>query len=377
MEMREVDYRYRGADRLALDNASMTVDSSCHTALLGVNGAGKTTSFYIFDGVYRPEKGEVRYRGVPLVYDREHLTELRSEVGVVLQNPDDQMFASTVEEETAFGPLNCGMPRDEIEQRIVDSLNAVGMLEFRRRPLHQLSYGQRKRVAIAGALAMHPRMLIMDEPTAGLDPQMSLEVLEMAEELQASGTAVVISTHDADLAYRWADRIEVLQRGRSVYSGSPDGFYEDESAVRHAGLARPSVFEIDHEICRIRGDDPRPYPRSSAQLISRLGQTDVVPGRLLCLSAGVDGAPLSERVCQALRERPGTKVGVYGMGARELAASCGLAIDFYYDAVDACLIENVAGRDAVLICDREALPIVRREAAALAQFGTSVDLEVS
>ncbi|MDD4669158.1 MAG: ATP-binding cassette domain-containing protein, partial [Candidatus Methanomethylophilus sp.] len=253
MEMREVDYRYRGADRLALDNASMTVDSSCHTALLGVNGAGKTTSFYIFDGVYRPEKGEVRYRGVPLVYDREHLTELRSKVGVVLQNPDDQMFASTVEEETAFGPLNCGMPRDEIEQRIVDSLNAVGMLEFRRRPLHQLSYGQRKRVAIAGALAMHPRMLIMDEPTAGLDPQMSLEVLEMAEELQASGTTVVISTHDADLAYRWADRIEVLQRGRSVYSGSPDGFYEDESAVRHAGLARPSVFEIDHEICRIRG----------------------------------------------------------------------------------------------------------------------------
>ena len=209
-----------------LDGFDLEVEEGSRVGILGANGAGKTTLFYTLTGVYKPQEGEVLFRGQPIQYTADGLTEVRSKVSVVLQNPDEQMFCTLVEEDVAFSPLNIGMDRDEVEVRIDKALRDVRMSEYRKRPLQQLSGGQRKRVAIAGALAVDPEVMIMDEPTAGLDPQSSMEVMELAEKLHLRGVTVLISTHDIDLAYGWADRINVLRNDvRDNFAGLQVGIY--------------------------------------------------------------------------------------------------------------------------------------------------------
>ncbi|MCI5973973.1 MAG: energy-coupling factor ABC transporter ATP-binding protein, partial [Candidatus Methanomethylophilus alvus] len=185
--MEGVSFRHHDNLPFVLKDVDLSIPENGRTAVLGANGAGKTTLFYSLTGVYKPSKGEVLYRGKPVEYTKEGLTELRSEVAVVLQNPDEQMFSSTVEEDVAFGPMNIGVPRDEVGERIDRALRDVRMSDYRWSPLQQLSGGQRKRVAIAGALAVRPKVMIMDEPTAGLDPQSSMEVMELAERLHLEG----------------------------------------------------------------------------------------------------------------------------------------------------------------------------------------------
>ncbi len=219
-EMKNVTFAHHGVGVNVMDDFSIAVEEGSRTAILGANGAGKTTMFYSLTGVYKPQAGEVLFRGEPIEYTKEGLTKVRSKVAVVLQNPDEQMFCSLVEEDIAFGPLNLGVDRDEIEARVDKALRDVRMTEYKLRPLQQLSGGQRKRVAIAGALAVHPEVMIMDEPTAGLDPQASMEVMELAEKLHLQGVTVLISTHDVDLAYGWADKVNVLRKGKMVFDGT-------------------------------------------------------------------------------------------------------------------------------------------------------------
>ena len=210
IETQDLTFRYSGNDSPSLDGVSLRIGRGVRTINLGANGAGKSTLFYHFNGLFRPSSGRVLFDGQPVGYRRRGLRELRSRVAVVLQNPDDQIFGQTVEDDVAYGPRNLGLDEREVEARVERALALVGMSGMRDRNTMKLSYGQRKRLSIAGAIAMEPEVLVMDEPTAGLDPQMSLELMELAEQLHHSGTTVVISTHDVDLAYAWADEIHVL-----------------------------------------------------------------------------------------------------------------------------------------------------------------------
>ncbi|MFJ3925828.1 energy-coupling factor ABC transporter ATP-binding protein [Streptomyces sp. NPDC090022] len=177
-------------------------------ALLGRNGSGKTTLMRLLSGGLRPASGVLSLDGVPVSYDRAGLTRLRTSVQLVVQDPDDQLFAASVEQDVSFGPMNLGLPREEVRARVEAALAALDITHLRDRPTHLLSFGQRKRAAIAGAVAMRPRVLILDEPTAGLDPDGQERLLDTLGVL--SGTTVVMATHDVDLAVRWADDAAVL-----------------------------------------------------------------------------------------------------------------------------------------------------------------------
>ncbi|WP_411101785.1 energy-coupling factor ABC transporter ATP-binding protein [Streptomyces sp. cmx-4-9] len=178
--------------------------------LLGRNGSGKTTLMRLLSGGLRPGRGELRLDGAAVTHDRAGLTRLRTGVQLVVQDPDDQLFAASVEQDVSFGPMNLGLPAAEVRARVDAALAALDITALRDRPTHLLSYGQRKRAAIAGAVAMAPRVLILDEPTAGLDPDGQERLLDVLARLRAEGTTVVMATHDVDLAVRWADDAAVL-----------------------------------------------------------------------------------------------------------------------------------------------------------------------
>ena len=285
---------------------------------------------------------------------------------MVVQNPDEQIFSSTVEEDVAFGPMNLNLHPDIVEGRIRDSRFKVGMEDFRYRPTTQLSYGQKKRVAIAGALAMEPKVLILDEPTAGLDPQMSQEVMELVDQMCLAGTTVIISTHDVDLAYAWAEEVHVLRNGRLVYSGVPEDFFEDRDSVALAGLTVPHTFSVNRSLEGIRGLPEAPHPRTNSQLLAKLSPPEAAFGKLRIASL-----PESEDVD---REDDGLIVGLYGFRTRRAFKDRGLRADIYFNAVEGCCLSAMQGRDTVLYCDPELIDVVRGRVEDLGRFGRAPEV---
>ncbi|GAA3296421.1 ATP-binding cassette domain-containing protein [Streptomyces cinereospinus] len=207
-------------------------------ALLGRNGSGKTTLMRLLSGGLRPGAGRVTVEGAPVSYDRKGLTRLRTTVQLVVQDPDDQLFAASVAQDVSFGPLNLGLADGEVRARVEEALTALDIARLADRPTHLLSYGQRKRTAIAGAVAMRPRVLILDEPTAGLDPDGQERLLATLDGLRASGTTVVMATHDVDLALRWADDAALLTPS-GVRTGPASGQLARTELLREAGLRLP------------------------------------------------------------------------------------------------------------------------------------------
>ena len=369
-ELRNVTFAHHINQPPVLEDFSIRIARGSRTAILGPNGAGKTTLFYTLTGVYKPQRGEVLHKGEQISYTRDGLSALRSDVAVVLQNPDEQMFCSLVEEDVAFGPLNVDMDRDEVEARVTRALRDVRMSEYARRPLQQLSEGQRKRVAIAGALAMRPEVLIMDEPTAGLDPQASMEVMELAERLCLEGVTVLISTHDVDLAYSWADRVAVLRKGRLAFDGTSEDFYSDLENVYSCGLLRPSVYAMNSEVSEINGIPPSPYPRRGCEFAAKFGRSTGA-GRILCVPCDEDDALM--KYDSAVADMPGARIGIYGSDTRYALRD--RHVDFGFDGIDACFYEAVTGRDSVLVFDSVYEPVVRRQCARMKEFGLDVTTE--
>ncbi|MGC3993096.1 MAG: ATP-binding cassette domain-containing protein [Propionicimonas sp.] len=237
--------------RRVLRGASLEVPSGQRLALLGANGSGKTTLLRTLAGSVRPGAGEVLVDGGTLAFDRAGLKSHRQVVQLVAQNPDDQLFAADVFRDVSFGPLNLGLGEAEVRQRVDHALAVLSIEDLAERPIHELSYGQRKRVAIAGALAMEPCVMLLDEPTAGLDPQGVDEMVAALESLRAAHTTVVISTHDVDFALWWADRVAVLVDG-VVHHGDPVAMLSDADLVASARLRRPLVLEAAAQL----GVDP-------------------------------------------------------------------------------------------------------------------------
>ncbi|MFH8258315.1 ATP-binding cassette domain-containing protein [Streptomyces roseolus] len=249
-----------------LTDVGFAVHEGRAVALLGRNGGGKTTLLRLLSGGLRCGSGALLLDGAEVAYDRKGLTRLRTSVQLVVQDPDDQLFAASVAQDVSFGPMNLGLPEDEVRLRVAEALEALDITALADRPTHLLSYGQRKRAAIAGAVAMRPRVLIMDEPTAGLDPHGQERLLETLGLLRAAGTTVVMATHDVDLALRWADEAAVLSPA-GLRTGPAAELLADESLLDAARLRRPWAVSVGR-LLRAQGLLPEgvPVPRTAEEL---------------------------------------------------------------------------------------------------------------
>lgn len=248
LEALALEHGYDGVP--ALRGLTLRLWPGRRVALLGANGAGKSTLLLHLNGTLRPARGEVRMDGRPCRHGRRALREWRRRVGMVFQDPEDQLFAATVAQDVSFGPLNLDLSPTAALRRVEDALAAVGIAELADRPTHQLSFGQRRRVALAGVLAMRPDVVLLDEPTAGLDPAAAEELLAVLERLRAGGATPVITTHDLDLALEWADEVAVLHEGRVLGAGAPEVVLGDEGLLRTARLRMPRVLELSRAVRR-------------------------------------------------------------------------------------------------------------------------------
>jgi len=238
--------------RQVLNGAHLGVPKAKRLALLGANGSGKTTLLRTLAGSVRPSAGHVLVDGHAVGYSRAALKTHRQVVQLVAQNPDDQLFAADVYRDVSFGPMNLGLSTAEVRDRVAQALSLLSIEDLAERPIHELSYGQRKRAAIAGALAMQPCIILLDEPTAGLDPQGVDEMVGALERLLAAHTTVVIATHEVDFALWWADSVAVLVDGQ-VRHGMPTDMLGDAELVTGARLRQPLVLQAAAQL----GLDPR------------------------------------------------------------------------------------------------------------------------
>ena len=234
-----------------LQDVSLSVEEGEFIALLGSNGSGKSTMAKLCNAMLKPVSGRVLVDGLDTA-DEASTYEVRRRVGLVLQNPDNQLVAGIVEEDVAFGPENIGIPPKEIRRRVEASLRAVDMLEYRHSSPHQLSGGQKQRVAIAGILAMEPRCIVLDEPTAMLDPRGRKEVLDTVRYLnREKGITVVLITHYMEEAIS-ADRVVVMDEGRIITAGAPRQVFSQVDVLKRHGLDVPQATELT-ELLRQQG----------------------------------------------------------------------------------------------------------------------------
>ena len=235
------------------ENLSLKIAQGSFVALLGRNGCGKSTLAKHFNAVLLPAGGKVWVYGLDTA-DEEHLLDVRRQVGMVFQNPDNQIVSNVVEEDVAFAPENLGVDPQEIRRRVDEALKTVGMYEYRERAPHLLSGGQKQRVAIAGVIAMQPKCIVLDEPTAMLDPQGRNDVLRTVQRLnREQGVTVVLITHHMREA-ALADRVIVLSEGKVAADGTPKEVFSQVEKMRATGLAVPDTAELIYELRR-RGYD--------------------------------------------------------------------------------------------------------------------------
>ncbi|WP_321429595.1 ATP-binding cassette domain-containing protein [uncultured Methanolobus sp.] len=251
LETKNLSFSYPDGTQ-ALKDITVKIEKGKRIAFVGRNGSGKSTLFLSMNGTHRPEGGEIFFHGEPMKYNSGSLKEVRKNIGIVFQNSDDQIFAPTIYQDVAFGPTNLGYSKEEVERIVSNTLEYVGLTELKDKPPHHLSGGQKKRVAIAGIVAMDPEIMILDEPLANLDPVGADEVMDLLNELNYSGQTIIISTHDVELAYSWADYLYFLSNGRIVGQGTPEETFTNELLLKKTHLRTPMVLDIYNEI-RKRG----------------------------------------------------------------------------------------------------------------------------
>ena len=247
IETKDLRFSYsdaeEGVNPIVLDGVTLSIEEGTFVAVLGHNGSGKSTLAKHLNAILLPSGGAVYVSGMDTA-DENLLLEIRRTVGMVFQNPDNQIVANVVEEDVAFAPENLGVPSDEIRQRVDNALKAVGMYQFREHAPHLLSGGQKQRIAIAGVIAMQPRCIVLDEPTAMLDPIGRADVLRTIKELnRSSGVTVVLITHHMDEAAQ-ADRLVVMTKGKVIADGAPKEVFQDVEGLKAVGLTVPHTTEL-------------------------------------------------------------------------------------------------------------------------------------
>ena len=258
LQARDLTFRYTTAEGVAptvLDHVNLDIEAGSFVAILGHNGSGKSTFAKHLNAILLPTQGKVYVDGMDTT-DEDKLLDIRRTVGMVFQNPDNQIVASVVEEDVAFAPENLGVPSAEIRRRVDEALEAVGMTDYARHAPHLLSGGQKQRVAIAGVLAMRPRCIVLDEPTAMLDPVGRREVLDTICQLNRQlGMTVVLITHHMDEAAR-AQRLVVMDNGHVVMDGPPVQVFQHVEELRRLGLEVPDSVALLYELRRAGLDVP-------------------------------------------------------------------------------------------------------------------------
>jgi cobalt/nickel transport system ATP-binding protein len=242
IETRDLVYTYPN-NVTALHNLNFVAGRNARIAVIGSNGAGKSTLFKCFNGIFRPSSGSVLIRGEPITKD--NIREVRKFVGIVFQNADDQIFSPTVEQDVAFGPTNLGLDEETVHHRVEEALRLVGIEDLAHRVPHHLSGGEKKRVAIAGVIAMEPEVLVLDEPTAGLDPQGVHDLVTFINSLSKKyGMTVIFSTHDVGLVAEVADYIYVMNKGRFVAQGTIEEIFVQPEMLRSVRLDVPVLPKL-------------------------------------------------------------------------------------------------------------------------------------
>lgn len=220
LELVDIHYNYPGHERNALHGVSLHFPPGDRVALIGRNGSGKSTLMLHCNGILFPQQGEVRLGGVTVTSDRASLTNLRRHVGLVLQDPDDQLFSASVAQDISFGPLNLGLSTSEAHARVDEAAALCDVTHLLERPTHALSGGEKTRVALAGVLAMQPSILVADELINSLDPWARQQIFTILDRLVKSGKTVMLATHDMDVAFGWAERVVWMNEGQIYFDGS-------------------------------------------------------------------------------------------------------------------------------------------------------------
>lgn len=249
IKIKNMDFSYENSDgdMLVINNLNLNINKGSFTVILGRNGSGKSTLAKLMNGMYRPNSGAVYVSGLDTSLDENEIN-IKRKVGLVFQNPDNQLIASIVEEDVAFGPENLGLEPSEIRNRVDNALKCVNMYEYKDHAPHKLSGGQKQRIAIAGMIAMQPDCLVLDEPTAMLDPKGRAEVIDAIDNLNKElGMTIVLITHFMNEAEK-ADRVVVMNEGEIVMDGTPKEIFSKCDKLREFGLDVPQTTELLTEL---------------------------------------------------------------------------------------------------------------------------------
>jgi cobalt/nickel transport system ATP-binding protein len=260
-EIHQLTHRFADGTT-GLRNLSLSIHKGKKIALLGNNGAGKSTLFQHLNGILKPTAGTIRFKGKKIRYDRKSLLALRQQVGIVFQDPDSQLFSGNVRQDISFGPMNLGWSKEKVTQQVEWAMEKTEVTALQNKPIHFLSLGQKKRVAVAGVLAMNPEVFILDEPSAGLDAYYSKQMMQILRDIHQSNKTIILSTHDVHLAYEWADEIIVMSDGEILYHKDPVTLFHHQEILNRAHLEKPWVFEtaqvlMEKQLLRDEGTMPR------------------------------------------------------------------------------------------------------------------------
>ncbi|MBI0275755.1 ATP-binding cassette domain-containing protein [Hafnia alvei] len=242
-----LSFQYQDGETV-LHDLSLDFNRGQVTGLLGANGCGKSTLFMNLLGILQPQQGYVMWQGEKLSYDKRSLRALRQQVAMVFQEPDQQIFYTDIDSDIAFSLRNLGVDEDTIRHRTEQALTLVDALGFRHKPVQYLSHGQKKRVAIAGALVMNADYLLLDEPTAGLDPSGRQQMIHIIQKIVAQGKRVVISSHDIDLIYEVCDYLYVLAQGKLLSEGRENEVFLQREMLQRAGLVQPWLVKMHQQL---------------------------------------------------------------------------------------------------------------------------------
>lgn len=260
-------FSYEGEKSHSLNGLSLEIGRGKKIAFMGANGSGKSTFFLCCNGILKPSKGALYLDGKPYDYSRQGLLKLRQRVGIVFQDPDNQLFSASVYQEISFGILNLGVSEEEAKREVEAVIEKLEITPFRHKPTHALSGGQKKQVSIANILVMHPDIIILDEPAAALDPKHTTLVNRIVNQLTEEGITVMMSTHDVNYALQWADQVFLFKEGRVLKSGDPVQVFSDKQLLLETNLEQPAVLELFYSLCR-KGilDSSLPIPRKLSEL---------------------------------------------------------------------------------------------------------------
>ncbi|MCR2022296.1 ATP-binding cassette domain-containing protein, partial [Blautia pseudococcoides] len=242
-------FSYDDENSHSLNGLSLEIKRGQKVAFMGSNGSGKSTFFLCCNGIHRPSSGALYFNGEPFTYDKKGLLKLRSKIGIVFQDPDNQLFSASVYQEISFGILNLGVSEEEAKKEVEEVIEHLEITPFRHKPTHSLSGGQKKQVSIADILVMHPDIIILDEPAAALDPKHTTMVNQIVNRLTEAGITVLMATHDVNYAYEWADEIMLFHEGKVLMHGTPADVFSNKAVLAQTNLEAPAVLELFDSLC--------------------------------------------------------------------------------------------------------------------------------